>query len=71
MEVLNELAQYWEVVFLYIFKYLKDIDNKLDLLHTDNAVKDNKITNLERDITELKGWIKRIEDKVDNFHKGN
>jgi len=58
------VAEYWQVVFIYIFKYLKDIKLSLELLHTDNAVKENKILNLEEDIKELKGWIKRVEDRI-------
>ena len=58
------IAEYWQIVFIYVFKYLKDIKDSLALLHTDNAVKENKIENLEQDIIELKGWIKRVEDRI-------
>jgi len=70
VEIVNFLMDNWEFIFLLVFKYLKDIDDKLDLLHTDNAVKQNEIQNLKNSVTELKGWIKRVEDKVDNHHKG-
>lgn len=56
--------EYWQFIFLYAFKYLRDIDKKLDTLHTDNQIKETKINHLEQEIKDLKVWIQRVEDKI-------
>ena len=60
MEVLNFLLDNWEFIFLLVFKFLRDIDSKLDLLHTDNAVKQNEIDN-------LKDKVDKLETRVFNW----
>lgn len=62
-QTLNFLIENWEFIFLYVFKYLKDIDFKLDTLHIDNKEKEVKINHIEKDIDELKGWIQRVESE--------
>jgi len=62
--LIDIIMNYWQMVFLYAFKYLKDIDSKLDILHTDNKVNKNDIKHLEAEINGLKGWIQRVEGKI-------
>jgi hypothetical protein len=53
VEVLNFLLENWEFIFLLVFKFLRDIDSKLDKLHIDNAVKHTSISNLEKRVDKL------------------
>jgi hypothetical protein len=69
-EVLKLVLENWEAVFLSIFYFLKrisdsqeEIKTALNDIHTDNAVKDEKIQHIEEDIKELKGWIQRVESE--------
>ena len=59
MEVLNFLIENWEFIFLLVFKFLRDIDNKLDKLHIDNAIKHTSISNLEK-------RVDKVEERVFN-----
>lgn len=61
---INFLFEHWEVIFLYVFKYLADIKELLHTLHKDNAVQDTEIKHLKKEITDLKDWIKSVEDKI-------
>ena len=62
--IISFIAEYWQFIFLYVFKYLKDIDRKLDTLHTDNEVSKNTVKHMENEISEIKGWIKRLENDI-------
>ena len=62
--LLSVLLEYWQVIFLYAFKYLADIKELLNTLHKDNAVQDNEIIHLKNEITEIKTWLKNVEDKI-------
>jgi hypothetical protein len=66
--IISFIAEYWQFIFLYVFKYLKDIDNKLDTLHIDNAVSKTTVQHVEDEIKELKGWIKRLETDMKSHY---
>lgn len=62
--MISALFEHWQVIFLYAFKYLADIKELLNTLHKDNAVQDTEIKHLKNEISDLKVWIKSVEDKI-------
>ena len=46
-DTLNFILDHYEVVFLYVFKYLKDFSNNMSDIKTIIAVHDTEIKNLK------------------------
>jgi len=61
-DIISLIVNHWEVIFLYVFKYLKDIDTKLDILHIDNASTKVEIENIKK-------WVTTLEQDFKNCNK--